>query len=108
MLKWKAFIGDINSKFIEEFNIFDHPGFRKACSEAAKTFAEEGDEKRFAETVEKELLYYFWKKCEWETVISHWPPHDTLRSKKVDVYEQVMMNSDIFFDYMIRNYKELL
>ena len=74
-------------------------------------------------------MYYFWCKCEWETVITSWPPHITMKeldrlntereketekynrepyclyvepdiSEKIDVYQQVMNNFDIFVDYV--------
>ena len=74
-------------------------------------------------------MYYYWAKCEWEVVITSWPPHinmdeldrinkqrksefakydrepyclciNTDVRKKIDVYSQVMLNFDIFVDYV--------
>ena len=74
-------------------------------------------------------MYYFWSKCEWEVVITDWPTHITVEEieelneelsryearwhrkpyslnvglpvqKKVSVYDQVMMNWDIFVEYV--------
>lgn len=52
----------------------------------------------------KELRYMFWAKCEYELILSPWPYRHledgtpTLKSgeyKKIDIFEQCMMNIDI-------------
>ena len=71
------------------------------------------------------LRYYFWAKCEYEIILTDWPTHiskeefDRIRStnedpkyrftidpeygEKVDIYDQVMLNKDIFIDYLWAN-----
>jgi hypothetical protein len=86
------------------------------------------DKKRFAEQVESALMSRYWCKSEWEIILTDWPTHITtdevsrlnnevddykkeygkdpyslcvnLRTEeKIDVYDQVMMNWNIFIDY---------
>lgn len=46
------------------------------------------------ERLRSECHYYFWGKCEYEVVISGWPNENI--QKKIDVYEQLEANWDIF------------
>lgn len=52
-------------------------------------------------------MYYFWSKCEWEIIISGWPPRDDFNDAKIDVYDQVKLNWDKFVDYTWDHRKEL-
>jgi hypothetical protein len=59
-------------------------------------------------TIEKQLdrlcMYYFWAKCEYEVIVSAWPPND--RSyRKIDVYTQLKENWDIFKDIVFKELK---
>ena len=38
-----------------------------------------------------------------EVIISAWPPNDNAKDEKVDVYSQIMLNFDIFYDYVYKN-----
>lgn len=105
MLEWNVIYGNFNSKEIERFNIFDHHSFKDYCAKAAKKYQNSKDE--FAEAVRKELMYYFWSKCEWEVVIQHWPQSDRLHDRKIDVYEQVRMNWEVFINYLWEHRDEL-
>ena len=105
MLEWNVIYGNFNSHEIETFNIFDHVSFRECCAEAAKKYRNDRD--AFIEAVRKELMYYYWSKCEWEVIIQHWPPSERLHDKKIDVYDQVRMNWPIFADYVWNHKDEL-
>lgn len=105
MLEWNVYIGDINSRQIKVFNIFNHRGFYNDCITAKKKFRDNKEE--FGEGVRNSLIYYYWSKCEWEVIIDHWPQCERFECKKVDVYSQVMNNWGIFIDYLFAN-KDLL
>ena len=102
-LWWKVYVYDINMRGIRQYNIFNHSGF---CNSLYKEFASvtETDTLPSYEEVEKilekELRYYFWGKCEWEVVISSFPPSDKDKDLKVDVYSQVMLNFEKFVSYV--------
>lgn len=65
-MKWMAYYYSINRDEIKEFNIFDYRRFREDVQKLAKKRIKKED---FKESLRKEVLYYFWSKCEWELVI---------------------------------------
>ena len=125
-LKWNVFAHHIGEKEIEIFNIFDHGRFRESI---LKSLKKAETKKNFANMAKGDLFYYFGSKCEWEIVLTSWPTNATKEavlkayeeiqdskkkygnepyrtyiscdiSKKIDVYEQVKLNFDIFVDYV--------
>lgn len=50
-----------------------------------------------------EARYLWWAKCEWEIIVTDWPCQNI--EKKIDVYEQIMMNIDIVVDIFMKNAK---
>lgn len=75
-----------NGQFIP-FDIF--PILNKESNNLKKELILFNDYKEFIEQTAK---YYFWGKCEYELIVSGWPNTDV--SKKIDVYQQIMMNID--------------
>lgn len=65
-MKWNVYYYNINRDEIKKFNIFDHRRFRENVLELIKKSDKKED---FKESLRKEVLYYFWSKCEWELVI---------------------------------------
>lgn len=125
-LKWNVYRHDINKRGIVEFNIFDHWRFEEDVTKDLKKCK---TKEEFAERLRGHLFYYYGSKCEWEVVITSWVPHITMSEldrmnaereetkkkydrepyrlyvnpdvgKKIDVYEQVMLNWDLFVDYV--------
>lgn len=125
-LKWNVYTHNFNSKEIKIFNIFDHSRFLEDVKKDLKKYA---DKEEFSERLRGHLFYYFGSKCEWEVVITSWVPHITISElnrlneerektlkeynrepyrlyvnpdvgEKTDVYEQVMLNWDLFVDYV--------
>ena len=148
-LQWNVFVNNFfgGGKGIGLYNIFEGYGFwndllkfKKGYLQALKVYTTEThtDEEInkwtlnykntiFNEEVRRSLLYYYWSKCEWEVIITSWPPYvekeeiDRLNKEiadnpnhyretvnlnveeKIDVYSQVMANWDIFINYVWRN-----
>ena len=129
-MKWNVLVQKINTRKIEQYNIFNHASFKKEVEVALATCK---TKEEFAEKLKRELRYYFWSKCEWEVIVTEWPTHVTTAeierlnrevrnysttwgrpphsvnvnlpvAEKIDVFDQVMMNWDCFLDY-IWNYK---
>lgn len=96
-LVWNVYVEDFNGKRIRKFNIFDHgrlmDDFDKNIRKI-KTFEE------FCEEFERDLRYYYWSKCEWEVILSGFPAHDDFHEEKIDVFDQIMLNKEIFFKYV--------
>lgn len=90
---------------IEKWNIFHHGGFFDGCVEAYRKHG--NDRAEFLERVRRELLYYFWAKCEWEIVAGCWPPREKEKKLKIDVYDQVMSNWHAFSRYIWANREKL-
>lgn len=105
-LKWFVFVEDINSKRIKVYNIFEHKDFMEDCDDAWEDYIndEHRDFSKFKKDIESNLMYYFWSKCEWEIVLSDFPPSDSFQKKKIDVYQQVKINWDKFIDYLFSYY----
>ena len=51
-------------------------------------------------------MYRFWSKFEWELVLTEWTGRDNPTQKKVDVYDQLLLNWDRFIDYLWENLKK--
>lgn len=129
-LEWNVFHHNFNAKKIERFNIFNHGRFNDDVKKDLKK-CETKDE--FAEKFKRNLFYYFGSKFEWETVITTLPTYinkdeyvrllkskdtegaDCVRNyiavdldveRKIDVYEQCMLNFDVLVDYVWGKNKE--
>ena len=96
-MEWNVFYHDANKQEIRVFNIFKHYSFNKSVEKLLKKCK---DKKEFAESIKIELMYYFWSKAEYEIIISPWCGGRYTEDIKVDIYEQVMNNFDIFLDYV--------
>ena len=126
-LVWNVFI-ERNDKIIIH-NIFDHVRFMNDLVQIKKYT----DFEKFEKEVDLSLMYFYWSKCEWEVVVTSFPPYisnEELKSlskerseaienygrfirtyvnletaEKVDVYRQVKMNWKPFIDYLWNNRK---
>ena len=104
-MEWNVYIGDFNTREIRVHNVFDHWGFREDAAKLARKRSLTKEE--FAVGLKHILMYYYWSKCEWEIVLQHWPPNERFRDEKIDVYDQVRINSDKFIDYCWEHRKEM-
>ena len=104
-MEWNVYTYNFNARKVEPHNIFKHSGFIKDCQKALKEFKD--DKEQFIEAVRRSLMYYYWSKCEWEIVISDFPPRPDFPDAKVDVYDQIRLNWDVFVDYLWEHRNEL-
>ena len=103
--EWFVFVEDINRKRIKVYNIFEHKDFMEDCNDAWENYKNKHhDFLRYQENIDSILMYYFWCKCEWEIILSNFPPSDSFHEKKIDVYQQVKINWDKFIDYIFSYY----
>ena len=125
-LEWNVYTHDFNGKKIKVFNIFNHGRF---LEDVKKDLKKCEAKEEFAEKLRGHLFYYYGSKCEWEVVITSWTPHITISelnrlnaerdralkehnrepyslyvnpdvAEKVDVYSQVLLNWDVFVEYV--------
>lgn len=97
-LEWNVFI--FRDKFTI-YNVFDHSSFKDHVATGAKKCK---TKKEFAPLLMNNLRYYFWARAEWEVVLTPWIGSG---EKKIDVYEQVMANWDLFLNYTWNYMKDM-
>lgn len=100
-LTWNVYIEDFNNKCIKIYNIFEHYAFKNELIETYNEFKEDKD--KFLSRVKQLLQYYYWSKCEWEIILSDWPPSKKFNDMKISVYNQVENNWHIFSEYIWNN-----
>ena len=104
MLEWNVYIEGFNSREIEIYNIFKY-----GCGSLEERFKdikkEVKSKEEFAEKIKRELMYRFWSKCEWEIILSDWPPapEGRFKKEKIDVWDQINLNWSVFVDYVWDN-----
>ncbi len=105
MLEWNVYVEDFNARKFKAHNVFTNRRFVDACKKAYTEH--KSDRTAFEEDVRKALRYDYWSRCEWEIILSSWPPSDRVKEEKIDVYDQVMLNWKVFIDYILNNIKNL-
>ena len=103
-MEWFVYKENPNARTIEKWNVFRHSAFEKeVCALLDEiTMTKE----KFAEKLESAARYCFWCRCEYEVVISEWPPVNRERfpdrkevAIKVDIFSQLQMNWEAFVNY---------
>lgn len=96
-MEWNVFYHDMNMRKIKPLNIFLHYSFNEDVQKHLKKVK---DKDEFAKELRGDLFYYFRSKAEYEVVISPWCGGSEDEAIKVDIYDQVINNFDIFLDYV--------
>ena len=96
-LEWNVFRYDCNSRRIKVYNIFNHGSFIEDLKKHRK---ECQTRDAIAELLDRFLRYYFWSKSEMEIAVGPMDGFDDECSLKVDVYQQVKINWEVFVDYV--------
>jgi|GEM_PF-3793135 len=92
MAEWNVYYNSFNDKAIKPYNILnDH--FVKSLRDIAM---ECKTREEFEERLERECVYRYWSKYEWEVVISEFSSREDKAETKVDVYGQLRMNWPAF------------
>ena len=96
--KFNVLIWDINARRLTTYDVL--PYFRRAYEEKKKTDRPTTREEwiKFVESAGK---YMFWSRCEWEIIVSEWPPAKEDRSVKIDVWHQINNNLDLIVDILM-------
>lgn len=125
-LQWNVYVHNFNSNQIKIFNIFNHGRFLKDVKDSLKSSK---DKNEFMDKLRSSLFYYYCGKAEWEIIVTSLTSHikteeldrliekreyfrekyrrdpNTLSinldlEKKLDVCSQVMINWDLFVEYV--------
>ena len=104
MLKLKWIVILPNQTYnITTYNIFNSVSFVSGLMDLKARFKKDNSIV-LKEQIKKLLMYSFWSKAEYEIMVK------LLFGKeehKIDVYEQVMLNYDVFYDYLMNNWKQI-
>ena len=100
--EWYVYVDDFNKKEIEKFNVFQSLNFLEGCKRTFKKYKD-------IDIIEKEIkswaMYSFWSKCEYEIVLTSLfnSERHKFKDEKIDVYDQLLMNWDSFFRYVVEH-----
>jgi len=121
-LKFYALRYDANAKEVIPFNIFWNWRFAEDVERKMKKYLADPEhyeyqnyhdaviygEKAIKQDIVLSLKCEFWSRIQYEMSTGYKFEQDPDNLTATDVYEQCMMNFDILFDYILRNYKEEL
>lgn len=110
-LEWNVYMENFNRKTIVVYNVFRHWSFREACRKALRKYKNEDQVGELEKEIKRWVTYLFWSKCEYEVIITGWPPpreDSNFRDIKIDVCKQLELNWNYFFKYILDHRKELL
>lgn len=93
MKKFNVLNFDINRNRFVEYDVL--PYLRRCYDESGQKPITKDEWKQF---VKREAQYRYWSRCEYEIILVDWPCKKT--EKKIDVYQQIMMNLDIIVDIL--------
>lgn len=119
MKSFNVIIYDFNSKKFESYDIM--PYLLERWEEFLKKaqFVDEDPEgywkipttfEEYKNWIDRELKYQYWGRCQYELVLSPWPPKENEEgemileentAEKWDIYQQCMMNIDIISQIFI-------
>lgn len=99
MLEYNVYVENFNKREIEKYDIFKYGCLEETFKEIKK---ETNSKEEFLEEIRKELMYRFWSKCEWEIILSDWPPskNGSFKELKISVFDQINLNWHIFSEYV--------
>lgn len=103
MMEWNVYYHNVNKDKIETYNILEHGSFIEDVLNDLNECRHKDDFAEFKRRLQRELRYYFWSKAQWEILLKPWVGSRNKEEVKIDVYDQVMLNFDIFADYVWRN-----
>lgn len=89
--QWNVWIWDFNQDQLEKYDVV--PAFMRSIRSLKKSEYPK-DIKCLDEFLRSEARYYFMAKCEYEMILHSWPA--LKNDEKVDVYDQLMLNWDLF------------
>lgn len=99
MLEWYAMKEDTNQRKVVNFNVLY--GWEKEIRKARKN-RKFKDYESLKEWLNKELMYYYWSKCEAEIIVGGLFSKSISDMEKIDVYSQLKPNLDRITEYVIK------
>ena len=97
MLVFNVIVYNFNTKKFVPYNIFTY-----LEREFKKSSLKDMSKESLMSWILDKSQYMFWGRCEYEVILSPWPPNENV-SRKIDVFEQIEMNIEVITD-MFYNY----
>lgn len=100
-MHWNVFIEDFNLRKIVYYDVLAGDWVREHLAKILER--SKGDKQHFASELMKMMRWQYWSRCEYEIVLTCWPPvstPDAFKDRKIDVFEQLWINWDQFVDYV--------
>lgn len=99
MKPFNVIIYNINREKFEPYNVMNFFVDEYIEDEEKLTTFDE-----FKKFVEHKSIWMFWSRCEYEIILSDWPPSGV--EEKWDIHRQIMMNIDIVTEILMENVKQ--
>lgn len=87
----------INRQAIEPYDVIPH-----LVDEYSKSKKKPVSFEEFRDFIDSEAKYQWWGRCEYEIIVSHWPPVKD-KEEKWDVYQQIKMNLDVITNLVMQS-----
>lgn len=100
-LVWNVILYENNAPV--KYNIFKNSNFAAGVAERIFSWSDLTREE-VAQHLEHLVQWQFWGRCEYECVVSSWPPSSKDNGTKIDVDLQLQMNWDRFVEYVYNCY----
>lgn len=97
-MKWNCFEWDINRDKLVWFNVLSDDLLDDI--KKAHTKKQINNKEDLSNIVRIWAMHHYWSKCEHETLITDFPKYKN--EYKMDVFEQLQNNWQIFIDYLIK------
>lgn len=111
MTKFNVLVWGINSRRLETYDVL--PYFRREYSALNKKDRPHTRE-QWETFIRSRGMYKYWSRCEYEIIVSPWPPEEIRDSegkktgerveKKIDVWQQIENNLDLIVDILIKEF----
>lgn len=95
MIEYRVITWDFSTDRVEHYDIM--PYLYRRLEEKRKKrqiVLKDLTLEKLKEFIDDESKYQFWARCQYEVILSSWPPRENGRKHKMDVYEQIHMNLD--------------
>lgn len=107
MNKFYVINWDVNKKKFAPYDIM--PYLRSTYDDYKKRkdneyFKLPKTKEEFKKFVDKELMYQFWGRCEYEIILVDWPCQT--KEEKIDIYQQCKLNIDIIVNLLMEDVKQ--
>lgn len=90
---------EFNSKEFVKYNVM--PYLMRSYDEVKRRKDKPTTFEEFKEFVKSRSIYMYWSRCQYEIILSDWPPSG--KEKKIDVHWQLMNNWDLVTEVLMRN-----